>query len=73
MDADFKIGDFVFMPGAPWALDTVGRIFDIRDYGIEVWVETISEPRRNYYTYYDQLAHASILDLLISDGTPQIG
>ena len=67
MERDFQIGDLVYMPGAPKGHDTLGRIFDIRDYGLEVWVETLSNPPRQFYTYADQLQFASVLDLLISD------
>jgi len=47
----------------------IGRVTAVRDYGIEIWVDTLGPPsqvRQNprYYTYYDQLEEVSFLDLL---------
>jgi hypothetical protein len=65
MGEAFAIGDVVFMPGAPRGWDTLGRVFDIRDHGIEIWVETLNEPKRVYYTTYEQLKLSSVLDKFV--------
>jgi hypothetical protein len=67
MGHDFAVGDLVWMPESPWPQDSVGRVVDIRDYGIEIWVKTISDPPRVFYSYYDQFELFSVLDQLIVD------
>lgn len=67
MSRDFQIGDLVYMPGAPKGHDTLGRVFRLRDGGFEVYVGLLSNPNEWYYTHYDQLDFASVLDLMISD------
>ena len=67
MDRDFQVGDLVYQPDSPWANESIGRVVDVRDNGVEVWVRTLSVPSRVYYTFFDQLALASVLDRLISD------
>lgn len=61
---DLSVGDVVFMPGAPEGHDTLGRIVDIRDHGMEIWVRTVGNPSRVYYTFYDQVQKTSHLDQL---------
>ena len=46
---------------------TLGRVFDVRDYGVEVWVHQLGPPDqagRTFYTYYDQLEEITVLDIL---------
>lgn len=47
----------------------IGRVYSVKDYGIEIWVEKIGPPEQLtpnpcYYTYYDQLEEVSFLDLI---------
>jgi hypothetical protein len=67
MGVDFAVGMLVWQPSSPWRDESVGRIIDIRDNGVEVWVRTISMPPRVYYTFFDQLEIFSVLDQLIND------
>lgn len=61
MGVDFVVGDIVWMPGDE---SSRGRVFDVRDNGIEIWVHPFDGSRSFYYTYYDQLEQVSVLDLI---------
>ena len=65
MNRELFIDDLVWMPKSPWRDESIGRVFDIRDHGIEVWVKTLSQPSRTYYTFSDQVEQFSVLDHLI--------
>jgi predicted component of type VI protein secretion system len=64
MSVDFQRGDLVQMPGDEASL---GRVVEIRDYGIEIWVQPLDESRPQYYTYYDQLESMNPLDRIVRE------
>lgn len=64
MSVDFSVGDLVWMPPDP---KTKGRIVDIRDYGIEIWVRPLDPTVQTYYSYYDQLKSLNVLDLIVEN------
>lgn len=61
MSVDFRIGDFVWMPNQP---DTRGRIVDIRDGGVEIWVQPTAANSLSYWTYCENLEPLNALDLI---------
>jgi hypothetical protein len=67
VDRNFKVGDIVNQPNCPRKGQSIGRVIDVRDYGFEIWVETLTGSPRTYWTFADQLEFASVLDLLITD------
>lgn len=43
----------------------LGRVIDMRDYGFEVWIESIDpDMPRQFYTHADQIEEVSLLDLV---------
>lgn len=62
MGVDFHVGDLVWMPGD---VTSRGRIVDIRDHGLEIWVRPLDPNRHVYYTFYDQLELDNVLDLIV--------